>query len=294
MRGERKHLTQCGRIIGPDEIESIRESVAACFRLSRNELALTICEHLDWRSASGSLKQEACLKLLEKLELQGVLKLPEKRIIRPGSGLKKQPKLTQRTEAAHAVEGSVGAIGGVRLVTTAGPDEIDLWNEYVSRYHYLGYTAPIGCFLRYFIQSERGLLGCLMFSGAARALGERDRWIGWSQGERLRNLGYVVNNTRFLVFPWVKVKNLASYALGQAARRLGDDWQHRWGYRPQLMETFVDAELYGGTCYLAANWLYLGMTTGQGLVRKGKSYATSPKKIFVKPLTDDFRAALCS
>lgn len=294
MRGERKHLAQCGRTIGPEEIESIRETVAACFRLSRSELALTICEHLDWRSASGTLKREACLKLLEKLELQGMLRLPKKRIISTGTGLKKPPKLTQRTEAVEAVEGSVGAIGGVRLVTAVGKDEIGLWNEYVSRYHYLGYTAPFGCFQRYFIESERGLLGCLLFSGAAKALGERDRWIGWSERERLRNLGYVVNNTRFLVFPWVKVKNLASHALGQAARRVGDDWQQRWGYRPQLMETFVDAELYGGTCYLAANWLYLGMTTGKGLARKGKSYATSPKKIFVKPLADDFRAVLCS
>jgi hypothetical protein len=295
MGDDRKHLTQCGRTIGPEEIEAIRETVSACFRLSRSELALTICEHLDWRSASGALKREACLKLLEKLERQGVLRgLPEKQIISPGTGRKKLPKLTQRTEAAQPVEGSVGEIGSIRLVTVEGKDEVGLWNEYVSRYHYLGYAAPIGCFRRYFIESERGILGCLLFSGAAKALGERDRWIGWSQRERLRNLGYVVNNTRFLVFPWVKVKNLASHALGQAARRIGEDWQQRWGYRPLLLETFVDPELYGGTCYLAANWLYLGMTTGQGLARKGKSYTTSPKKIFVKPLADDFRAALCS
>jgi Domain of unknown function (DUF4338) len=90
------------------------------------------------------------------------------------------------------------------------------------------------------------------------------------------------------------VKNLASHTLGQAARRLGDDWQQRWGYRPVLMETFVDPELYDGTCYLAANWLYLGMTTGHGRVRRGKSYATTPKKILVKPLAEDFRAVLCS
>jgi hypothetical protein len=293
MGRERKGLVHCGRTIDPEELEAILETVAACRRLSRTELVLTICEHLEWRSASGSLKADACRKLLEKLEEQGLLELPGKRPTTLPEA-KKQPEPTYRTEAAEPVEGSVEGIGAVRLTAANDKEEIGLWNEYVSRYHYLGYKQPIGCFQRYFIESERGVLGCLLFAGAAKSLGERDRWIGWSGMERLRNLGYVVNNTRFLVFPWIKVKNLASHALGQAARRLGDDWQRRWGYRPVLLETFVDPELYDGTCYLAANWLYLGMTTGYGRVRRGKSYATTPKKIFVKPLAEDFRALLCS
>lgn len=293
MDREGKGLVHCGRPIDPEELEAIRETVAACRRLSRWELVLTICEHLDWRTASGALKSDACQKLLEKLEAQGVLELPGKRPITPAE-VKKQPEPTRRTEAAEPVEGSVEGIGAVRLTAANDKEETGLWNEYVSRYHYLGYKPPIGCFQRYFIESERGLLGCLLFAGAAKSLGERDGFIGWSRNERLRNLGYVVNNTRFLVFPWVRVKNLASYALGQAARRIGDDWQQRWGYRPVLMETFVDPELYGGTCYQAANWLYLGMTTGHGRARRGRSYATTPKKIFVKPLAEDFRAVLCS
>jgi hypothetical protein len=164
----------------------------------------------------------------------------------------------------------------------------------VHRYHYLGYKQPFGCFARYFVESDQGRLGCVLFSGASKALGERDRWIGWSESSRLRNLGRVVNNTRFVIFPWAKVKNLASYVLGQAARRIGKDWQERWSYRPVLLETFVDPQYFDGTCYRAANWQYLGMTTGEGLVRKGKRYTTSPKKIFVKPLVDDFRTVLCS
>lgn len=294
MRGERKQLVHCGRIIGPEEVEAIQETVSACSGLSRSELAFTVCEHLEWRTASGSLKRDACLKLLEKLELQGLLRLPQMQTTAPMRRLKKQPKPTQRTEAVAPVEGSVAEIGLIRLVAAAGEDEVDLWNEYVSRYHYLGYARPIGCFQRYFIESERGKLGCLLFCGAAKSLGARDRWIGWSKDERLRNLGFVINNSRFLVFPWVRVKNLASHALGQAARRVGDDWQKRWGYRPLLLETFVDPQLYEGTCYLAANWQYLGMTTGQGLARRGKSYSTTPKKIFVKPLAQHFRSALCS
>jgi hypothetical protein len=107
-------------------------------------------------------------------------------------------------------------------------------------------------------------------------------------------LGFVVNNTRFVILPWVRVKNLSSHALGQAARRIRKDWEERWSYGPVLLETFVDPRLFEGTCYKAANWEYLGMTTGEGLVRKGKSYRTSPKKIFIKPLREDFRNVLCS
>ena len=104
----------------------------------------------------------------------------------------------------------------------------------------------------------------------------------------------MINNSRFLVFPWVRVKNLASHALGQVVRRLGDDWQQRWGYRPVVVETFVDPQYYAGTCYRAANWLSLGQTTGSGLARKGKSYTSSPKQILVLPLVANFRTVLCS
>jgi hypothetical protein len=192
------------------------------------------------------------------------------------------------------MECSLKEVGNVRLEVVRGREKTELWNEYVHRYHYLGYKKPFGCFARYFIESDQGKLGCLLFSGAAKALRRRDSWIGWSERSRLRNLGLVVNNARFVVFPWAKVKNLASHVLGQVVRRIRDDWEERWSYQPVLLETFVDPERFEGTCYRAANWHYLGMTSGEGLVRKGKRYTTSPKKIFVKPLADDFRSVLCS
>jgi hypothetical protein len=291
-RESKGQLSHCGRVISAEELADILETVATCSRLSRSELALTICEHLEWQSASGSLKLDACSKLLEKLETQGVLKLPEKQISSGWSS--KQIIQTERTEAGELLEGNVGALGPFQVVPVTEKDEIALWNEYVNRYHYLGYKQPFGCSGRYFITSRYGKLGCMLFSGAAKGLRERDKWLGWSKDERLRNLGLVTNNSRFLIFPWVKVKYLASHALGQAVRRLGDDWQQRWGYRPVVVETFVDPEHYAGTCYRAANWLYLGDTTGTGLPRQGKSYTSSPKKIFVLPLASDFRMALRS
>jgi hypothetical protein len=285
-------LVQCGREISIEEIEEIRETVSVFHRLSLEELAVTICEHLEWYSASGTPKSDACLNLLVKLESEGILKLPEKRVYSRKSSLKLCT--TERTEPQSLIEGSLRDMGHVRLEMVEGREKTGLWNEYVNRYHYLGYKKPFGCFARYFVESDHGRLGCLLFSGAAKALGERDRWIGWSEGSRLRNLGLVVNNTRFVVFPWVRVKNLASHVLGQAVRRIAEDWQEKWSYRPVLLETFVDPKYFDGTCYRASNWQYLGMTTGEGLVRKGKSYTTSPKKIFVKPLMDDFRTILCS
>jgi len=137
-------------------------------------------------------------------------------------------------------------------------------------------------------------LGCVVLSGPAKALTARDRWIGWEDRQRLANLPWVINNSRYLIFPWIEVANLASHVLGQLARRVGDDWERRWGYRPVLLETFVDPAHFRGSCYRAAGWERLGRTTGEGLVRPGKQYQTSPKLIFAKPLQADFRRLLCS
>lgn len=292
MRKSDGRLVQCGREISDAELEEIIETVAACSGLSNKELALTVAEHLEWYSASGSLKLDACRKLLGKLELNGLLKLPEKRLwVKTRSTVESALTLP---EPEGPIEVRLRDLGPIRLAMAREEEENSLWKAYVERYHYLGDTRPFGCFARYFVESDRGKLGCLLFSGAAKSLSERDRWIGWSYEDRLRNLGLLVNNTRYLIFPWVKVKNLASHVLGQLERQLGDDWEQRWGYRPVLLETFVDPERFVGTCYQAANWRYLGMTTGRGLARKGRSYTTSAKKIFVRPLADNFRTALCS
>ena len=287
-------IIQCGREISREELDEIQETVRLFPGLSRSELTATICEYLEWLTASGSYKMDACMKLLEKLEADGSIQLPGKREEYQGKQSRKPVSLTSRTDPQADIVGSLSDIAPVRPEVVKEKESTGLWNEYVSRYHYLGYKKPFGCFLRYFVESPQGLLGCLMFQGAAKALRARDRWIGWTQTQRLKNLPWAINNTRFLIFPWVQLKNLASHILGQVARRIHEDWQDRWGYSPVLMETFVDPHHYQGSCYKGANWQYLGMSTGDGLVRKGKTYITSPKMIFVKPLVADFRALLCS
>ena len=137
-------------------------------------------------------------------------------------------------------------------------------------------------------------MGCVLLAGAARAIAVRDRWIGWNERARLRNLPRVIDNSRFLIFPHVQILHLARHVLGQLARRASADWQRQWGFSPLLMETFVDPPRYTGTCYRAAGWKLLGQTSGRGLARPGKSYRSTPRLVLVKPLDEDFRWLLCA
>jgi hypothetical protein len=287
-------LMQAGRVFGPGEIEHIRETVELFPKLSRSELAETICDHFQWYAPSGTRKRQACEKLLERLEAQGVVKLPAKRTRRAlANRLPGEPGWSPRTDPGGELCAPLAAVQPVWLEQAATAESVALWNEYVGRHHYLGYTPPFGCHLRYFVRSGRGDLGCVLLAGAAKAIAARDRWVGWSRVERLRNLGWVVNNTRFLVFPWVRVPHLASHILGQVARQVGEDWHQRWGYRPLLMETFVDPARFRATCYRASGWERVGQTTGEGKPRRGKTYQTTVKDIYVRALQKEVRQRLC-
>ena len=289
-------IMQCGREISDEEVAQIQETVELFPGLAVNELAATICEHLGWYTAGGGLKVHACLKLLNKLESCEVLELTKRQRARRHKMFTRNEEIviSARTDPGFRIEGTVRDLSEVKLELAVEREDKKLWNEYVQRYHPLGYKNPFGYRLRYFITCGEGPLGCLLFSGAAKSLGARDEWIGWNEHQRLRNLAWVINLSRHLIFPWVKVKNLSSHVLGKVARGIEDQWQELWQYRPVLMETFVDPLHREGSCYKAAGWEYVGMTTGGGLVREGESYRTTPKKIFMKPLVEEFRNRLCS
>ena len=287
-------LVQSGRTITPEEVQLIRKTIDWLPGLDRTELAATVCEHLDWTSASGAPKKDACRKLLEKLAADGLIVLPKKRMDKVHSGKRGPVVPSERTDAGAPLTARLSELEAVTLEPVTEAADIGLWNEYVECHHPLGYKRAFGYRLRYFIRSGPLPLGCVLLGGAAKAIAVRDRWIGWSAQSRLRNLGWVVNNTRFLIFPWVHVPHLASHALGQLVRRVATDWQQRWGFSPVLMETFVDPRHYTGTCYRAAGWAMLGETTGQGLARIGKTYHSTPKLVLVKPLHRQFRDLLCA
>ncbi len=293
---ENATLWQGDREILPEDIANIRTIAQRFPKLSRKELTYTLCEQLAWLTPAGRPKYQACEKLLARLEEAGQLRLPslQKHKSHPGPQSRAPIHPSVHTDPPAPIRRPLSELDPVRLRLVSDRQEERLWNGYVERYHPLGYKKPFGYPMRYFLDSGTHRLGCILLSGPAKALTARDRWIGWNERQRLKHLPWLVNNSRYLIFPWVEVANLASHVLGQLARRVGDDWEARWGYRPVLLETFVDPAHFHGGCYRAAGWELLGHTTGEGLVRAGQQYRTSPKMIFAKPLQADFRRLLCS
>lgn len=279
-----------GRDFTDEDLWIIKETVHRFPKLSQTELAHTICENLNWVTPNGRNKVESCIQLLKRLDSEGSIKLPKKR--RPDTLRQTQIITTSRTDMPGEIKGNLAEVG-VQLRPVLEKPEIRLWNEYVERYHFLGYKRPFGAHQRYFILSHQGKqLGCILFAAAAWALEARDHWIGWTQTDRSKRLHLVVNNTRFLIFPWVEVKNLASKSLSLVIKRIRADWQERYNYQPVLLETFVDTEKYLGTCYRAANWIFLGHTAGRGRMDRYKKRPFTRKHIYVYPLVADFRAYL--
>ncbi len=290
MKKKTGKLFLVGREFTAGEIEDIQYIADMFPNLSRTELANTVCENLEWATPTGSLKTSSGMSLLEKLEAMGLVELPDKQ--KNKSTKSKAIVPGTQTDPGPLLSGSVEAIGPISLELVQEKEEKKLWNEYVDRYHPLGYKKPFGANLRYFILNKENHIGCILFGASAWALADRDRWLGWAERDRAQRLHLIINNNRFLIFPWVQVKNLASKVLSLLAKRIASDWEEIWGYRPVLMETFVDTEEYDGACYKAANWLFLGTTVGRGRMDRKKEYPSSPKYIFIYPLISNFRSYL--
>lgn len=287
-----------GRIIDEEDIEQIKEIAKLYPGLSRQELISTICVNFRCGSMIYTKKQKGIEELLLVMEEKGLIKLPPKRKGNWksqgdwGKGRRHIVAITDRTQPQAEIKGIINdfPVRELELVSETGKEQ--LWNEYVERYHELKYRSPFGDRLKYFIKiggDRLQYMGCLMFSASSWALENRDNWIGWSKEDRTLRLHLVVNNSRFLIFPWATVKNLASWALSCAVRRICEDWRRIYRYTPILLETFVDAGKYRGVCYKASNWVYLGYTKGHGRQGGYGKYLSSPKQIYMYPLVEDFR-----
>ena len=284
----------CGQTIRQEQVSEIAMIVATFPKLTRTELANTICELFSWKRPTGKLKTVECRQFLERLDAIGIIELPacqSKYVKRTKFSVDKAKSLD--TQAVLSVK--LRDLSPVILDRVKNYAERQLWYEYVDRYHYLGYRLPFGAQLRYFVQSEmsRTRLGCLQFSSPAWKMAARDRWIGWSDEERKCNLQKIISNSRFLIFPWVRVKNLASSVLAVAVKTVPVDWYKCYSYRPVLMETLVDQSQFKGTCYKAANWVNVGQTTGRGRMdRQNKRQGMAVKDIYLYPLVKSFRKEL--
>jgi hypothetical protein len=286
----------CGREVTSEELELILDTVRDCGGLSPTELAHTVCELLDWRRLNGSLKAHECRQFLEELETAGIFKLRGRSGCARTRRSRPNPLEVAPDPVPEPLLGSLREVGPVGLELVDSREDRRQWRDWVGRYHYLGCTVPFGAHLRYFILLNRPELrrvGCVQVSSPAWMMAPRDQWIGWDKAQRLLRLQWIIQNSRFLIVPWVRIPHLASAALALLARRVPADWEVRYGLRPVLMETLVDLARFRGTCYRAANWISLGQTTGRGRMdREHQRHGAAPKEVMVYPLCRKAREKL--
>jgi hypothetical protein len=278
----------CGKDFNEDEIHQIRQLIDNNPDFHRAELSRQVCRMLQWRKPDGGLKDMSCRVAMLRMHQDGIISLPPPR--RAKAALRK-PQLTSASDWQASIIKPVHQLGALKLYKV-GRDTSQLWNEYIERYHYLGYKPLPGAQLRYFIKMDDQILSLMGFGAAAWQTAPRDKFIGWSHEQRKRNLPFVVNNARFLILPWVQSKNLASKILALLAKKLPDDWQKQYGIKPVLMETFVETNRFAGTCYKATNWIYVGKTKGRGKLGPAGKQSVPIKDLWLCPLCRDFRIRL--
>ena len=279
-------VTIGGRTFTSDVLERITRTVDDEPAISRRQLSLRVCEWLDWRNAAGRLQEMSCRKAMLQLERKGLIRLPvvTKRYAFQG------PRKPTTPPPIGAFDGRIADLGLLEIVPVTSQQLSALWRGMMDAHHYLGSGPLCGAQLRYLVRSERaGWIGGASYSASARRVACRDAWIGWTEEALRANRNLVVNNSRFLIAPSVKVPNLASHVLTRLQRRLADDWERAYAYRPVVMETYVEQDRFPGTCYLAAGWSLLGTTAARG--RQGTG--TSTKRVFVQPLVAGWQQALC-
>jgi Domain of unknown function (DUF4338)/Transposase DNA-binding/Transposase Tn5 dimerisation domain len=285
-------LVVCGQVFQREVLNRINAAVRDHPHWSRADLARRVCDWLDWRAVNGKRKEMSCRVALGRLEQRGVIGLPAPwRKVRFGG----RSFAKTRLNVPASLKGSVKNLRKLELVlVNAKNRELDLqWKKLVATNHYLGYRPLCGAQLRYLIGCEHGYVGALGFSAAALYLKARERWIGWSHAARQTHLRYVVANSRFVIARQVRVANLASKVLAMAQKRLAQDWQQVYGYRPLLLETYVESKRFAATCYRAANWILVGRTRGRGRQDRTHQKKKPIKDIYLYPLHPRCQQMLC-
>jgi hypothetical protein len=277
-----------GRIVTSSDIEFIREVVAAHPLSSRRKLSQHLCEAWGWVQPNGQPCDMLCRGLMLELHRRGDIELPPARQ-RPLNPLALHRKPAPAFVDQPPLRTSLAALGPLEFLQVRRRPEEPIFNGLLETYHYLGYTQPVGEHLKYLVYAQDVPVACLTWSSAPRWLGPRDRFIGWSAEARLRNIRFVAYNSRFLILPWIQVEHLASHLLGRMARMLSKEWEGLYGHPLYYLETFVDPGRFRGTCYRAANWRFLGRTTGRGNNAVSMRPTRPIKEILGYPLSPRFR-----
>lgn len=285
-------LTYRKRIITHSDISFINQVIEEHWSEGRTVISRRLCEAWDWRQTNGHLKDGICRGLLLRLEQQGLITLPPRLLYINQTRNRKNNPATLNF-SPEPITATVRELAPIELRQVRRTPEEKPFNNLIRQFHYLGYTQPVGEHLKYLAYAGGRVVACLAFASAPYALDCRDTFIGWSPEARERNRHLLAYNTRFLILPWVQVPHLASHLLGRIARTISADWQKMYRHPILWLETFVDTERFAGTCYRAANWTPLGVTSGRGKYNKTHKQQTSIKAMYGYPLCRDFRRRLC-
>jgi len=279
------------RVITDDDVVFIRKLIADHPDASRWGLSKKLCEAWNWVQANGAPRDMLCRGLMLMLHREGLIELPAvRRTTRNPLIERGRPALVNVDETP--LQASLAELAGLQIRQVRRTPEEALFNSLLERHHYLGYTQPVGEHLKYLVYAQGRPVACMAWSSAPRHLGSRDRFIGWGPEARLMNIRLLAYNTRFLILPWLTVPHLASHILGRMARTLSADWQRLYGHPIYFVETFIDPQRFRGTCYRAANWIPLGVTTGRGKDDLAHRVNRSIKQVLGYPLVKDFRQRL--
>jgi len=300
-----------GRCVTEEDVALIRALIAAHPGASRRALSRLLCEAWNWRQENGALRDMVCRGLMLALHRAGRIALPPVRHLSLNNVVIRRPRRKGIGRAGPFLSGFDGPdrtpiaarlkeIRPIEIRVVRRTAEEHLYDSLIEEHHYLGYTRPVGEHVKYVVFARTGVgagasrpIACLAFGSAPRHLGPRDRFIGWSKEARRQNIRLLAYNTRFLILPWVSVRHLASHVLSSVARRLSSDWERLYGHPVHYVETFIDPRRFRGTCYRAAGFIPLGLTTGRGHNDR-TNRATQPKKeVLGLPLLEAFRELLC-
>lgn len=283
-----------GKNITVQEVEFIRELIAQNPRLSRRRLSAKLAQAWNWVQANGALRDMVCRGLMLQLHRAGWIELPAPRFRTLNPLAQRRQPAPLLDLAWEPIQGSLAELGRLEIRQVRRTPEEKLFGQLLEEHHYLAYSQPVGEHLKYLVWARGTPIACMAWSSAPRHLGPRDRFIGWSADQRRANLHLVAYNSRFLLLPWSQVRHLASHLLAGVARVISQDWQRLYHHPIQLLETFIDPQRFRGTCYRAANWIYVGPTTGRGKDDQTHRANRSIKELWVYPLREDFRSKLCS
>jgi hypothetical protein len=285
-------FTYRGKHVSSEDVAFIQTLIDQNPHDSRRRLSVKLCQAWNWRQANGALRDMVCRGLMLSLHRAGHIRLPDKKS-HPKNPFVDRKKPSEVKIDQSPINGRLSQIKPFTYEQVRRTPAEQLFNSLIEHYHYLGYCHPVGEQLKYIVYWQKRPIACLSWSSAPRHIGCRDRHIGWSQRLRKERIHLLAYNSRFLILPWVRVKYLASHILARMARILSADWQAVYSHPIYFLETFVDKQRFAATCYKAANWIYLGDTTGRGKNDQTHKQNRSIKAVWGYALSKSFRAKLC-